>query len=62
LIAFLWGIVIYVKATMVSHELTVGRAIVAVFLPMVVIAVLVALGAALVGALLSGAISSGAQS
>jgi hypothetical protein len=57
LVGFLWGIVIYVKATVVSHELTVGRALVAVFLPMVAILILVMLGAALVGALVSNAIS-----
>jgi hypothetical protein len=62
LIAFVWGIVIYVKATLVSHELSVGRALVAVFAPMLVIVLLVLVGAALVGALLSGMISSAVQS
>jgi len=61
-IAFLWGIVIYVKATVVSHELTVGRALVAVFVPMVAIVLLVVVGAALVGALISGMLSSAIQS
>jgi hypothetical protein len=58
LIAFLWGIVIYVKATMVSHGLTAGRALAAVFLPMLVIVLAVIVGAALVGALASGMISN----
>jgi hypothetical protein len=58
LIAFLWGLVIYVKATVVSHELTVGRALAAVFLPMLVIVLAVIVGAALVGALASGALSN----
>jgi hypothetical protein len=62
LIAFVWGILIYVKATVVSHELTLGRAVVAVFLPMAVI-VLLLLGIAVgIGILLSGAISSAGQS
>jgi hypothetical protein len=62
LIAFLWGIVIYMKATMVSHGLTVGRALVAVFLPMLVIVLVVLVGATLVGALVSGTISNLVQS
>jgi len=61
-IAFLWGIVIYVKATVVSHELTVGRALVAVFVPMAAIVLLVVVGVALLGALVSGVISSAGQS
>jgi hypothetical protein len=62
LIAFVWGLVIYVKATVVSHELSVGRALVAVFVPMAVIVLLVLVGAVLVGALVSGMISSAVQS
>jgi hypothetical protein len=62
LIAFLWGIVIYVKATVVSHELSVGRSLVAVFVPMAVILLLVLVGAVLVGALVSGMVSSTIQS
>ena len=62
LVAFLWGIVVYVKATVVSHELTVGRALLAVFVPMAVIALLVVLGAVSVGALVSGMIVSAIQS
>jgi hypothetical protein len=58
LIAFLWGIVIYVKATAISHRLTVGRSLLAVFLPMLVIALVVIVGAALVGALASGMLST----
>jgi hypothetical protein len=61
-IGFLWGIVIYVKATVVSHELTVGRALVAVFVPMAVIVLLVLVGVVLVSALVSGMISSAVQS
>jgi hypothetical protein len=62
LIAFLWGVVIYVKATVVSHELTVGRAIVAVFVPMAFIVLLVLVGAVLVGVLVSGMVSGAIQS
>jgi hypothetical protein len=62
LIAFLWGIVIYVKATVVSHGLTVGRALAAVFLPMLVLVLAVMVGAALVGVLASGMISNLIQS
>lgn len=62
LIAFVWGIVIYVKATLVTQELTVGRALVAVFVPMLAIVLLILVGAALVGALVSGMISSAARS
>jgi hypothetical protein len=62
LVAFLWGIVIYVKATVVSHELSLGRAIVAVFVPMAVILLLVVVGAVLVGVLVSGMVSSAIQS
>ena len=62
LIGFVWGIVIYVKATLVSHELSVGRALVAVFVPMLAIVLLVLVGAVLVGALVSGMIASAAQS
>jgi len=62
LIGFVWGLVIYVKATLVSHELSVGRALVAVFVPMLAIVLLVLVGAALVGALVSGMISSATQS
>jgi hypothetical protein len=62
LIAFVWGIVIYVKATLVTHELTVGKALVAVFVPMLALVLLILVGAALVGALVSGMISSAARS
>jgi hypothetical protein len=62
LIAFVWGLVIYVKATIASHELTAGRALLAVFLPMLVIVGLVAVGAILVGVLLSGTIMNLIQS
>jgi hypothetical protein len=58
LIAFLWGIVIYVKATVTSHGLTVGRALVAVFLPMLVVMLAVIVAAALVGVWASGLISN----
>jgi len=62
LIAVLWGIVVYVKATVVSHGLTVGRALVAVFLPVLVVVLAVLIVAALVGALASGMISNLVQS
>jgi hypothetical protein len=40
LIAFIWGVVIYVKATAVSHDFGYGRAMAAVFLPLLIIAAL----------------------
>lgn len=43
IVAFLWGLAIYVKATAVSHELPVERAALAVVLPVLVAGVLVAL-------------------
>lgn len=42
-IAFVWGVVIYVVATAVTHRLSAGRAIVAVFAPFLVLLTLVAL-------------------
>lgn len=46
-IAFLWGLVIYVIATAMSHRLSAGRAVVAVFAPAVLFAaVLLLLGLA----------------
>jgi len=37
LVEFVWGIVIYVKGTAVAHEMTGGRALMAVFLPIIVV-------------------------
>jgi hypothetical protein len=37
-VAFIWGAVIYVKATAVSHELSEGKALLAVILPLIVAA------------------------
>jgi hypothetical protein len=62
LIAFIWGILIYVKATVVSHELTLGRAVVAVLLPMVAILLFVLGIVVLIGVLVSGTIMNAAQS
>jgi hypothetical protein len=62
LVAFVWGILIYVKATVVSHELTVGRAVAAVLLPMAAVVVLVFAIAVVLGVLVSGVISSAVQS
>jgi hypothetical protein len=42
-VAFLWGLVIYLVATGASHRLSAGRAIVAVFAPVVLLLTLVAL-------------------
>jgi hypothetical protein len=42
-IAFLWGLVIYAIATGVSHRLSAGRAIVAVFAPIILLLMLIAL-------------------
>ncbi|HIC94957.1 MAG TPA: hypothetical protein EYP09_12045 [Anaerolineae bacterium] len=43
LVAFAWGLVIYVKATAVANELTIGKAIFAVILPVLALIVLVVL-------------------
>lgn len=43
LVAFVWGVAIYVKATAVSHDLTIGRALLAVALPALVVILLVIL-------------------
>ncbi len=42
-IAFLWGVLIYVKATAVSHELSLGRATLAVALPLLILILVIAL-------------------
>ncbi len=42
-IAFVWGVVIYVKATAVSHELSLGRATLAVALPLLILLLVIAL-------------------
>ena len=42
LIAYIWGGAIYVKATAVSHELTLGRALLAVILPVAILLALMA--------------------
>jgi hypothetical protein len=55
-IAFVWGAAIYVKATAVSHELTLERSLLAVLLPLLValaILVLLALGLIVVIAILA---------
>jgi len=39
-VAFIWGLVIYVKATATTHELSLGRAIVAVALPFLLLVAL----------------------
>lgn len=48
-VAFLWGVVIYVKATAVSHALSFERALLAVLLPLLMIVLLVALLLPVVG-------------
>lgn len=45
-IAFLWGLVIYAVATGASHRLPAGRALVAVFAPIVLLLTLIALALA----------------
>lgn len=42
-VGFVWGVVIYSVATAVSHRLSAGRALVAVFAPLIAILALVAL-------------------
>ncbi len=49
-IAFLWGLAIYVKATAVSQKMSIERALLAVFVPILVAALLVVvLGTGLIG-------------
>jgi hypothetical protein len=43
LVAFVWGLVIYVKATAVANELSLGRALLAVILPAAVLIGLISL-------------------
>lgn len=61
LVAVVWGLIIYIKATAVSHELTVGRALVAVLVPALALILVVILGSAIVGALVASAISNAAR-
>jgi hypothetical protein len=42
-VAFIWGLVIYCIATAVSHKLSAGRTLVAVFAPFVLVLIIVAL-------------------
>jgi hypothetical protein len=44
LVAFIWGLVVYVKATAVSQELTTGRSALAVLLPAIVVIALIMIG------------------
>ena len=43
LIAYIWGLLIYIKGTAVSHEMAVGRALLAVVLPLLVLLVVLLL-------------------
>ncbi len=44
LITFFWGLAVYVKATAVSNEFSMGRAVFAVLLPMIIMYLLVMIG------------------
>jgi hypothetical protein len=44
LVAFVWGLVVYVKATAVSQELTTGRSVLAVLLPAIIVLALILIG------------------
>lgn len=59
IVAFLWGLVIYVKATAVSHEIGLGRALLAVLLPALILIGLVVL---VLIVLIGLAIATGANS
>ncbi len=52
IIAFVWAIVIYIKATAVSHEFGAGQAVLAMLLPIVIVIIAAALLAAFVAALI----------
>lgn len=52
-VAFAWGIAIYVKATSVSHQLSTARALLAVAAPVLIIMALIALLAPMVLSLLA---------
>ena len=41
LVGYLWGLIVYVKATAVSHELTAGRAFLALILPILLAIVVI---------------------
>ncbi|MCX7669288.1 MAG: YIP1 family protein [Anaerolineae bacterium] len=56
-IAYLWGAVIYVKATAVSHQISVERALLAVLLPALVALLLVILAATALATLIAIALS-----
>jgi hypothetical protein len=43
LVAFVWGVVIYVKGTAVAHEMSGGKALLAVLLPIILAILLVLL-------------------
>ncbi len=60
LVAFFWGLVIYVKATAVSQELHTDRAVLAVLLPAIIVVVLIGLGV-LFGALALFTLVAGAN-
>lgn len=52
-VAFVWGVAIYVKATSVSHQLPIARALMAVAAPVLVIMALIALLAPMVLSLIA---------
>jgi len=58
LTAFVWGIAIYVKATAVSQEMSYGRSIAAMFLPLLVAAIIGLLIAGSIGALIGLSVTS----
>lgn len=59
LVAFVWGVAVYVKGTAIANELSMGRAVLAVALPVVVVALLVLLVAIPVVALILVAVAGG---
>jgi hypothetical protein len=61
LIAFVWGVLIYVKATIVSQELALGKAVLAVLMPMVALVVLILLIIGVFGLFVTGMISNAVQ-
>jgi hypothetical protein len=53
IVAFVWGWLIYIKSTKVSHDFGYGKGIVAALLPLLIGAVLVALFAGGIGSLIA---------
>jgi hypothetical protein len=59
LIAYFWGLAIYIKGTASSHQMTLGRALLAVVLPVLLVLLLAFVGAMGLAAILAISMSGG---